>query len=164
VLTWACALPPASSRRSLRSSNSRCSSARCFSTSINNNDDNDNAIVDGRLRPQCAQSTTSVLPRSVSPTEKNCRNLDRYACRVLLPLANTQHDAPYGHNVKTRRHPRNRKYITYLNAAVRGDRATCAENSRFSRYVSEQTNRHTHGNTSYPSRGGGEMTITTSCC
>ena len=45
-------------------------------------------------------------------------NLDCYACRVLSPLIGIHTTRHRAHYVKTWRHPQNRKYITYCDAAT----------------------------------------------
>jgi len=69
--------------------------------------------------------------------------------KFILHYITSLHDAPWGHRVKTWRHPQNRKCTTYRNA-VRGWslQAKCTENLvKFSHVVSElccgRTEKHT---------------------
>jgi len=84
------------------------------------------AIVHNRLRPQCAIHDDNLLVFIIeSRIWSICRRLLCVSCSVA---ARNTHNAPYGHYVKTWRHPQNRKYITYRNAAklrvIRTDKQT----------------------------------------
>ena len=85
----------------------RCRSKSCWNCN--------KTIVDSRLRPRVHNSRW-VIAGLYRWAKFGGNLIGCYVCRIVSPLTNAL-DAPQGHRVKTWRHPHNRKYVTYRNAA-----------------------------------------------